>query len=105
MLPPIRGTETTPLTLTDYSGTTPDTNSNTIIASNANRKYLLIQNLSDTAMYVNFGAAASAGAGSIKIAATGTTGDKHEWNGNGVPVSDVRLLCTASSKAYTVKEG
>lgn len=55
-------------TLTDASGTiTAGGTSQQLMASNASRAYLFIQNLSTGNLYINFTTAASAGAGSILL--------------------------------------
>lgn len=56
--------------LTDASGTV-GTSSSSILAANPSRKYLLIQNVSINKLYINFGAAATTGAGSVFLAASG----------------------------------
>src|SRR4051812_40705374 len=54
--------------LTDRSGTiTTGAAAQQVMAANAKRRLIIFQNVSDTDMWINIGATATAGAGSIKI--------------------------------------
>jgi hypothetical protein len=82
---------------TVVTGTTANTSSNQVLASNTSRRYLLIQNLSDTDMNINFGAAASA---STLLLAKNGSGIVFE--SGYVPTDAINLICSASSKAYYI---
>ena len=57
-----------PITLSDYSGSILSANvSQLLVAANSGRKYLLIQNLSENALWINWGAAATIGAPSVLL--------------------------------------
>lgn len=87
--------------LTDRSGTA-STSSTSIIAANANRKYLMVQNLSGAKMYINFGAAASQGSGSIFLAANGGS---FTMEGEFLSTDQIFIIASANSSAFTAKEG
>lgn len=89
--------------LTDASGNIVTANSSqTVLPVNNNRKYLLFQNLSDTDMYVNFGATATIGSGSIWI---GPAGGSIEFGGGFgfCPSNDLNVICYAAGKSFTCK--
>jgi hypothetical protein len=87
--------------LTDGSGTIATANtSQTALAANATRKYLLFQNISDTDMFINFGAAATTGAGSLWIQGLGGSIVFEDF---ACPTDAVNVLCAVSGKAYTIK--
>ena len=69
------------------------------LPARATRQYLLIQNLSDTAMNVNFGANASATTMLLPANGGGV-----EFSGAYVPLSAVNIFCTAASKPYYILE-
>lgn len=86
--------------LVDKSGTcTLGGTAQTIAAYNAGRRYLLVANISDTAMQINIGATATAD--SIPLAAT--TG-KLEWFAF-IPTGLVSMLCATTGKKFVCKEG
>ena len=89
-------TEATP---SIYTGTS-TTSSATVVNPNTNRTYLLIQNLSDTDMNVNFGQAASATTLRIPKDGGGVT-----FESSYCPTTDVRLICGIAGKAYYILEG
>lgn len=72
-----------------------------VFAANAGRVYLLVQNVSDTNMWVDFGAAAVVGQPSVLLAANGGS---IVFDGSFVPTSTVNVVCSASGKAYVAKE-
>lgn len=76
-------------------------NSNiTPLSARGTRKYLLIQNLSDTAMNVNFGANASPTTMLLPANGGGV-----EFSGSFyVPLTDVRIFCNSASKPYYILE-
>lgn len=84
----------------DVSGTSTGS-TQVVVAANQQRRGFLIQNISDTAMHINFGATATAGAGSILLASAGGI-----WIApvNGVPTTAINLICASPSKAFTAKE-
>lgn len=91
-------------TFTDNSGTTSVTpsTSTTLMASNANRKYLLIQNL-DTVnnIYINFTSAAANATGSLKI----LPGGSFVMESTFVSTEAVNVLATVASINFTAKQG
>lgn len=58
-------------TLTDFSGTATST-STQILAANSTRKFILIQNIGNQSIWINFGGAATVGSGSIEISGGAT---------------------------------
>jgi len=70
-----------------------------VLAARANRKYLVIQNLSDTNMNLNFGAAASASTMLLPANGGGVS-----FEGTYVPASSLNLVCSAASKPYYILE-
>lgn len=91
-------------TLTDDSGTTSGTpsTSTTVMASNASRKYLLIQNLDSTNnIYINFTSAASNGTGSYTLLPYGTLVQEGQY----VSTEAVTVLATVASIKYSAKQG
>ena len=79
--------------------------STTIIAANAARSYLLIQNNSDTDIFINLtgSTASTSDSSSFKIAASGGSLELRQW----VPVGAVTGIHTSSgnTKVLTVLEG
>lgn len=61
------------------------------------RSYIFIQNTSDTAMYLNFGAAATAG--HILLAANGGSWTNHASN---CPTGTINVLCATTGKTYAL---
>lgn len=71
-------------------------------AANADRQYLLVQNISDAAMWLDFGADPVAdAAGSIYLA---PNGGHFESASSFCPTDSVNVLCATTGKAVTVKE-
>lgn len=90
-------------TLTDNSGSTSATvsTSTTLMAINAARKYLLIQNLSTTAtIYINFTSAASATAASIALLPLGAFVQESGF----VTTELVTVLSATASVPYAAKQ-
>ena len=88
--------------LTDASGTiTLGGTAQTALALNANRKYLLIQNLSATeSLWVNFdGTAAVAGQPSIQLVGNGV----FVWENVYIPTGAVSVLAATTSHPWTLK--
>lgn len=90
-------------TLTDGSGSLVTGGaSEEIFASNASRRYLLVQNVSTASMWVNFGGAATAGAGSVLLPANGGS---LVFDGNYIPTGQVQIIGATTGQGYTAKEG
>lgn len=88
--------------LTDGSGTiTTGGTSQQVFAANASRRYLLIQNVSDTDAWVNFGTAAVANQPSLLLRANGGS---IVFEGSFVPTGTVNIRGATTGKAYTAKE-
>jgi len=73
----------------------------TALAANANRKYLLFCNSSDTDMFIRFDGT-NATTGSLLIRANG---GNYESPANFCPTSKVSVICATAGKTYTVVEG
>lgn len=88
--------------MNDYSGviTTPDT-SQAVIPANANRRYLLFQNVSDTDMWINFGNPAVQSFGSVLLR---TPGGSYAAEGDHVPKEVITVICAAAGRGFTAKE-
>ena len=67
------------------------------LASSSTRRYLLIQNISDTDMYFNFGAAATTSHLLLKSGGAGIT-----FETGFVPTDAVNVICSAASKSYYI---
>lgn len=88
--------------VTDCSGTiTSGGNAQTMVAVNASRKYLFIQNTSDTTMWINFTTTAVANQPSLQI----TAGSAFTMEGNFVSSEAVSVIGATTSKAFTCKQG
>lgn len=93
---PVRPRNGTVTVTTGTTSATPSTSAQAL-ASNTSRQYLLIQNISDTDMYFNFGAAATT---SNLFVAKGGSGIVFE--SGFVPTDAVNVICSAASKAYYI---
>lgn len=88
--------------LTDRSGSiTAGGTSQEIAAAKSNRAYLLFQNISDTPMWLNFGAAATANNNSIYLNAQGSL----LFSGSFIPSDSFHVLCATTGKKFVCKEG
>lgn len=88
-------------TVTNRSGTiTAGGTAQTAAAANANRAFLFFQNVSDTDMWIDFGATAVADQPSIKIV-PGASFVTDRF----VPLTLLSVFCATTGKAYTCKEG
>jgi hypothetical protein len=67
------------------------------LASNSSRQYLLIQNLSDTDMYFNFGAAATTDHLFVAKSGGGIV-----FESGFVPTDAVNVICSSASKKYYI---
>lgn len=90
--------------LGDGSGTiTAGGTSQQVFPADTGRQYLLIQNVSDGDLWVNFGIAAVVGQPSIKLLASGSL--EFSSAGTGVvPTSTVNIIGATTGKAFTAKE-
>ena len=66
------------------------------------RRYMLFQNISDTAMWLNFGAVATADTPSVYIAGGANAGIVFE--GSFVPDGLVSVMCATTGKKFVFKE-
>lgn len=88
-------------TLTDRSGTS-STTSSQAAAANPNRRYFIFHNTDATiAQWINFGSAASAGGGSIKVPAGGTF---VMTMGDFVSTDAINVIAASGTPAFTAKE-
>lgn len=85
---------------TDHSGVTPDALSHVVAAANATRHYLMIQNISDDTLWVNFGVAAVTNQPSIRLRA----GAVYIMESSFLNTASVNLI-GAAGLAYVIKEG
>jgi len=97
------GAKTKPLSgeVIDRSGATTGTSSQEVMPVNESRTYLVFQNISDTTMYVNFGALATTDTDSIKV----NSGGSITFNGGWVPNQVVNVICSSAGKKWVAKEG
>jgi hypothetical protein len=90
-------------TLTNRSGTiTAGDTAQTLMAANADRKYLLIQNISDTVMWFNFTTTAVKDSPSFMLGANGGT---FVMEGSYVSTEAISIICVTTGKKFTAKEG
>lgn len=88
-------------TLTNRSGTiTTGGTAQTIMAANTSRRYLLIQNVSDTTMWCDFGTTAVQNQPSIQIIA----GANFFMQNNAISTELVSCVGATTGKAFTAKE-
>ena len=85
--------------VTVTAGTTSATPSTSAqaLASSTTRQYLLIQNISDTDMYFNFGAAATTSHLLVKSGGAGII-----FEAGFVPTDAVNVICASASKSYYI---
>jgi hypothetical protein len=89
-------------TLADRSGTlTTGGTSQQLAAANTTRKYLLIQNVSTTDLWINFTTAAVVGQPSIKVVAGGNFVMESSFVSN----EAVNIIGPTTGQAFTAKEG
>lgn len=87
--------------LTDRSGTiTLGGTSQQLMAANAARRYLFVQNVSAGDLWVNFGVAAAQAQPSVKIATNGT----FIMDGSFVSTEAVNIVGATTAQAFTAKE-
>lgn len=91
-------------TFTDRSGTTSATpsTSTTVAASNASRKYFIIQNNhASNTIWINFTTAAAATQPSIQL----TPGSSYVMESSFISTEQINVICTVASSPFTAKEG
>jgi len=72
-----------------------------VFASNANRKFLLVQNVSDTDMNLGIGYDPSATTGIF----LGKNGSGVVFESSFIPTQEIRILCATTGKAFVALEG
>lgn len=86
---------------TDRSGTiTAGGTAQTAAAANPARRYIVLQNVSDTLLWYNFGVTAVANQPSFSLAAAARV----EWAGPLVPTALLSVLGATTGKAFVCKE-
>lgn len=103
------GVQGTPSAFTDRSGTiTSGGTAQTLAAANASRKYILIINISDTIMWVNFGVTAVQDSPSIPLmpstAAGAGDGGFVEYEGLVCPSGLASIIGPTTGKKFVAKE-
>ena len=89
------------ISYTDRSGDTGTASTSSEIApENSSRKVLLFQNISDSTIYINFGAVATIDSDSIKI----ESGSMLSMTDSGAPSGSVNVICSSASKKFVCKE-
>ena len=73
-----------------------------VFNSFSGRSYLLIQNISDTDMYINFGSPANIGAGSIKLVPNGNYELSTALAGF-INTQAINIICSVAGKEFTAK--
>lgn len=73
----------------------------TIATANGSRRFLLIQNVSDTTMWVDFDTTAVASQPSIRL----LTGEKLEFVHGFVPSGAISAIGASTGKTFVCKEG
>lgn len=86
--------------LNDYSGSiTTASTSYDVVGTNASRRYALVQNISDTGMWLGIGSAATTTNGIFLASNAGIV-----WESGFLPTATLSILCTTSGKRFVVKE-
>lgn len=89
-------------TLTNRSGTiTTGGTAQTLAAANANRRYLFIQNLSSSELWINFTTAAAQSQPSIRLDA----GASFTMEGSFVSTELISIIGSTTGQAFSAKEG
>ena len=78
-------------------------NSTQVLNSNANRRYLIVQNVSDTDIWLNFTDVATIGAGSIKLIPNGHY-ELSTAAGGYMTIEPLNIICSIAGKEFTIKE-
>ena len=89
--------------LIDRSGVTHASvgTSTSLMDANQERRYLLVQNVGADPIWINFGAPATTGAGSVKL----VPNDALVLEDTFVSIQEITVASAASSVPYTAKEG
>jgi hypothetical protein len=82
---------------TVVTGSTLNTNSNSVLVENFSRQYLLVQNVSDTDMNINFGAAATSSTLLLPKNGGGIV-----FETGMVPTNQIFLRCSAAGKSFYI---
>jgi len=93
--------------MVDGSGTiSSDSTPQDVFSSNDNRKYLLVQNLSNSLLFLNIGVDANEGAGSIPLNSNGGSGAGGSivFESDGVPTGKVSIIGPSSGASFTAKQ-
>ena len=86
--------------LNDYSGSITTANTSYNVANrNTSRRYALVQNISDTGMWLGIGTAATTTSGIFLASNSGIV-----WESGYIPTPTLSILCTTSGKRFVVKE-
>jgi hypothetical protein len=93
---PVRPRNSAVTVTTGTTSATPSTSAQAL-ASSTSRQYLLIQNISDTDMYFNFGATATTSNMLITKSGGGIV-----FESGFVPTDSVNVICSAASKSYYI---
>jgi hypothetical protein len=99
----------TAITMTDRSGAiTTGGTSQEVMAANTSRKSLLIVNISDTQLWVNFGTNAVQDSPSIPLEAASSTGAADggsiEFEGSVIPTQAINIIGPTTGKKFVAKE-
>lgn len=90
------------VSFTDHSGTLAANNTaQQVMPANLNRKYLLIQNVSAIALWINFNTDANADQPSIKLVADGS----FVMEASAIVTDSVSIIGLTSGSSFTAKEG
>lgn len=91
------------VSFTDRSGTIGQASvAQQVMAANLTRKYLIVQNVSDTDMYIDFNTDAVAGSPSLLLAADGGS---FVMEGSAIVTDSITIICSGANKGYSAKEG
>lgn len=103
------GVNSSPLRIAGYRGTKTNRSGSTsgsagtstqVMAANTSRRSLFFQNVSDTTLWIRFGASATQDQPSIKLLPNSVYWEE----GLDVDTDSVHVVCSASSKSYTAYE-
>ncbi len=90
------------VSFTNRSGTLAANNTaQQVMAANLNRKYLLVQNVSAIALWINFNTDANADQPSIKLVADGS----FVMEGSAIVTDSVSIIGSTAGSSFTAKEG
>ena len=90
------------VSFTDHSGTTSDASvSQQVMPANLNRRYLIIQNVSTGALWINFNTDADEDQPSLKLVADGS----FAMEGSAIVTDSISIIGSAAAQQFTAKEG